>query len=845
MLPFFWYMLKVMICSGILFGYYWVFLRNKVFHRYNRFYLLSTLVLSLLLPLLKISFWQPAQAQSQVIKVLQAVSAGDEYMNNIVITAKVNNWTMQDLYPVIYWLVCGIFLVLMLRTLFLIRTLLKKYPVQIVDEIAFVNTNDNSTPFSFLRFIFWNNNIDIDTTTGKQIFKHEVAHIQEKHTYDKLFVNAVLVFGWCNPFFWLYRKELNMIHEFIADQKAVEDSDTADFAAMILQAAYPRHQFELTNNFFYSPIKRRLLMLTKDNNPRVNYFARIMALPLAILIFAAFSLKARTNDGDDIHTTFSLASGLTVKPGTSATALIDSLFETVDVAQSTTDTLPAKNLNSTISNNQKPICILDGKEVDSTILNRLNPNEISTIDVLKDEAAIKKYGDKGKKGVILIKTKKYQETVNAEGAVDPEKALIIYNGVIIGKDGKRLDGQYSQLIAATLSEKRLKKTEAIEKYGADGINGAIEYNTADGISITTAYVDADKIPVSYIGIDNPVTVTAQNVKPEDLLVTISEGKIFGSNGKYIVHVTHEGEVTLSLSKRDGTKLPGSFTIKVKRLPDLSDPAFPPGIKVNMLYDTARLLKQKEELELLTIQQNLAKLDYAEKKVQVNVAGVNKEMAVAGRKLQEKEIQKLKEKYLLIAQTNPNQRYVENVLLSQDKAEAYQKQLAEIKVEGIKLQDVEIQNQKLKLAQERQAKTNQEYEEKQLLLVAQADDYQKQLAELKAQGKPIDLVFTKTEVSPRFPGGEEAWRKYLIKNLKASMPVDEGWKAGKYMIIVKFIVHTDGTVSDVTTENYKGTKTARHCIEIIKNGPKWLPAIQNGKTVNAYKKQPITFVIEEQ
>ncbi|MBK9486203.1 MAG: hypothetical protein IPO01_13685 [Chitinophagaceae bacterium] len=44
---------------------------------------------------------------------------------------------------------------------------------------------------------------------------------------------------------------------------------------------------------------------------------------------------------------------------------------------------------------------------------------------------------------------------------------------------------------------------------------------------------------------------------------------------------------------------------------------------------------------------------------------------------------------------------------------------------------------------------------------------------------------------------------------------------------------------MTTENYAGTKTALHCIEVIKNAPKWQPAVQNGRKVNAYKKQPIT------
>ncbi|MBK8494709.1 MAG: energy transducer TonB [Chitinophagaceae bacterium] len=119
-----------------------------------------------------------------------------------------------------------------------------------------------------------------------------------------------------------------------------------------------------------------------------------------------------------------------------------------------------------------------------------------------------------------------------------------------------------------------------------------------------------------------------------------------------------------------------------------------------------------------------------------------------------------------------------------------------------------------------------------------------LREKELLAQQNNKVFTKVEVNPQFTGGEESWRKYLRENLKTSTPLDEGWKAGTYTVTIKFIVHTDGTVSDITTENYQGTKTANHCIDVIKNAPKWQPAVQNGRKVNAYKKQPITFVIEE-
>ena len=116
--------------------------------------------------------------------------------------------------------------------------------------------------------------------------------------------------------------------------------------------------------------------------------------------------------------------------------------------------------------------------------------------------------------------------------------------------------------------------------------------------------------------------------------------------------------------------------------------------------------------------------------------------------------------------------------------------------------------------------------------------------LRQQVQLDNKIFTQVEQNPEYTGGPDAWREYLSENLKANMPVDEGWKAGVYVVIVKFIVHTDGTVSDVTTEDYTGTKTALHCIDVIKNAPRWQPAVQNGRKVNAYKKQSITFVIEE-
>jgi TonB-dependent SusC/RagA subfamily outer membrane receptor len=104
-----------------------------------------------------------------------------------------------------------------------------------------------------------------------------------------------LIAGWFNPFFWLLKKELDMIHEFIADKKSVEHGDAASLAQMLLTTAYPGQQFPLTNPFFFSPIKRRLKMLTNTKNPTFNYLRRLIVLPLLAVVVLLFAFRAKEN----------------------------------------------------------------------------------------------------------------------------------------------------------------------------------------------------------------------------------------------------------------------------------------------------------------------------------------------------------------------------------------------------------------------------------------------------------------------------------------------------------------------------------------------------------------------
>lgn len=102
-----------------------------------------------------------------------------------------------------------------------------------------------------------------------------------------------------------------------------------------------------------------------------------------------------------------------------------------------------------------------------------------------------------------------------------------------------------------------------------------------------------------------------------------------------------------------------------------------------------------------------------------------------------------------------------------------------------------------------------------------------------------------EKEAAFPGGLLGWRKYLERTLNASVPVEKGAPAGYYTVVVQFIVDTDGSISDVKALTENGYGTEEEVVKLITKGPHWEPAMQFGKPVKAYRKQPVTFVVWEE
>ncbi len=118
-------------------------------------------------------------------------------------------------------------------------------------------------------------------------------------------------------------------------------------------------------------------------------------------------------------------------------------------------------------------------------------------------------------------------------------------------------------------------------------------------------------------------------------------------------------------------------------------------------------------------------------------------------------------------------------------------------------------------------------------------------DVKASIDASNKIFDKVEIEASFPGGEPKWRQYIKAALNQTIPQLKKAPPGVYTVIVQFVVKTDSFITDVRTLTKHGYGMEEEAIRLISKGPRWIPALQNGHPVNAYRKQPVTFEVKKE
>lgn len=456
------YLIKMIFISGIFYSYYWFSLRDKKFHYYNRFYLLSTSLISIIIPALQLNWFTIQQPEAISSRTFFYFVINNR---NSIVESK----TMYTAATIsIFILIVGtIFLLFKLvRNLYKIQQLKSTAEVVTMDGFDFINTEVEEAPFSFLNNLFWKKSISLEGINGQQIFKHELTHIKEKHTWDRLYCQLISCLFWMNPFNWLIQKELETIHEFIADEAAVGSSNTEAFAKMLLETHYGHHFLNPSHSFFYASIKRRLSMLSKREHSKFNYVRKLSGIPILLFVLLLFAVKLKAEER--------------VKN-------VLQKFETMTLIESKLDTIPKGKI--TKSNNKRntnqlnvftkleSLAIMDGAFVSVDVINKLNPKRIKSLNVLNAKQAFEKYGTKGRYGAIEVISQPEMKEIflirSQDGLIaEKVKPLYILNGI----EAESI--KFDSLKPSDIKAIHIKKGEEAKKiYGDKGKNGVILITT--------------------------------------------------------------------------------------------------------------------------------------------------------------------------------------------------------------------------------------------------------------------------------------------------------------------------------------------------------------------------------
>lgn len=270
------YLIRSVLISGLMLGYYLAVLRNRKLHSFNRVWLLSALLASLVLPLIHLNFltWhlaarQPLDGLITVIGTRPTAAKG---------------FLSLTLAVAVFGVVSMVLLAILGFRIAFVYRLKRRHRRQLLEGCWLIEVRDRRAPFSFLSNLFWQEGADIHDPVHRKILDHELAHIRGGHTYDNLFAQALAAAFWVNPFYWLIRRELQMVHEFIADDASISSGDTETFARMLLQAYDDGRYLDPSHHFFHSPIKRRLLMISSSKPP--SRLRKALALPVLLAAMA-------------------------------------------------------------------------------------------------------------------------------------------------------------------------------------------------------------------------------------------------------------------------------------------------------------------------------------------------------------------------------------------------------------------------------------------------------------------------------------------------------------------------------------------------------------------------------
>ncbi|MFB9080355.1 M56 family metallopeptidase [Flavobacterium procerum] len=291
--------------SGLLATFYFAYvllLRKETFFNSSRWFLLAGLLTSVILPFVvytKVIWIDPAPAP---VVTVQNVAMPAENINLSTTdvqypNASVSQETVQQesfeinwnwVYLSIYCFGFTAFMIKFALDFYSLNSVLKNRQIKQQEDFKFVDVTENIAPFSYFDYIVYNSSLYTPIEL-QNILEHEKVHSDQKHTIDVLLSRIFCILFWFNPIMWLYKKAILQNLEFIADSEAAKKiTDKKAYQYTLLKITTHDTCVAITNHFYQSLIKKRIVMLNKNQSKKTNYwkyYAVIPALGAFVLLF--------------------------------------------------------------------------------------------------------------------------------------------------------------------------------------------------------------------------------------------------------------------------------------------------------------------------------------------------------------------------------------------------------------------------------------------------------------------------------------------------------------------------------------------------------------------------------
>lgn len=262
------YLIWANIYLAVFYGFYWFFLRKETFFQLNRSYLLCSILVSFILPLVDLKAYFFPIKTGELFYTLSL-----EAQVNQVVNSSVSAWSaLPDISILVLIYITGCIFSL----------------VKLLYRFAVIKRNFNTFYPGQAYSFFHNVHIDPELSGYSTIVAHEDIHIRQFHSLDIVLVELVKIANWFNPLVYLLHRSVKLNHEYIADSIVTQsDNDRTGYAQTLLSQAFDTPIHSLTNNFFnQSIIKKRIAMLFKNKSKKLVLSRFFLLIPVLIVMLA-------------------------------------------------------------------------------------------------------------------------------------------------------------------------------------------------------------------------------------------------------------------------------------------------------------------------------------------------------------------------------------------------------------------------------------------------------------------------------------------------------------------------------------------------------------------------------